>query len=318
MFSPTSFALKSHRPHLHHVYIEGVLGTVLEIQTVASLRAVGPKVEDEILAEIDRLEAIFSLYQKDSEFNRWQTTHEADIEVSPELAEVLSLSETWRARSRNAFNPAVEALTQKWKAGAQSGQTPDANELQTLAREIGAPLWEVEAGRARRLTNHRASLNSVAKGYIIDRACAVARHNAAVDDVIVNIGGDLRHVGRGAINVFIADPFARADNAPSLAQVRLHNVSLATSGRARRGFQIGERWFSHVLDPRTGWPVEQTVSASAIAPDALTADVLATICSVMVPNEAVAFADAQGQIGVYLVSENGAITSNARWHDWAV
>ena len=299
----------------HRAHLEGVLGTALELQIVASFAVVGPQIEAAILAEIDRLEAIFSLYRLDSEFNIWQQTRDVDAQVSPELAEVLSRSEAWRECSHGAFNPAVEVLTQRWKSASQSGRVPDAGELRLLAREINAPLWSVDREnlRARRLTFHRASLNGVAKGYIVDRACDVARAHAQVAEVLVNIGGDLRHVGAQTLPVCVADPWARADNAPPATRVKIGNSSLATSGRARRGFLVGERWFSHVIDARDGQPVARTVSASVVAANALDADVLATICSVLAPDEALKFAELWPDVGIFLVSESGHIVSNAAW-----
>ena len=303
----------------HHRFVEGVLGTTLELQIVAVSPQLGPQIEAEMRDEIDRLAAIFSLYQSDSEFNRWQETFDQDVAVSPELMEVLARSEMWRARSDNAFNPAVEVMSQLWKSAAPSGNAPTVQEMQRLSRAISAPLWSVDVATccARRLTSYCASLNSIAKGFIVDRACLLAQREG-VEDVLLNIGGDLRHTGRNGITVGIADPFTLADNAPPVAKVRLHNSSVATSGRARRGFQIGERWFSHVLDPRTGWPVERTISASVLAADALTADVLATVCSVMAPDEALQIADALPAVGIYLLDESGHSVSNAFWRAHAV
>jgi hypothetical protein len=149
----------------HHSFLEGVLGTSLELQVASASPQLGPQVEAELLGEIDRLEAIFSVYNPNSEFNRWQETFEQDVPVSPELAQVLARSEMWRVRSENAFNPAVEAMTHLWKIGAQTETVPAREELERLSHEIQAPLWNVDtdACRARRLTTNRASLNSIAK-----------------------------------------------------------------------------------------------------------------------------------------------------------
>ena len=67
-------------------------------------------------------------------------------------------------------------------------------------------------------------------------------------------------------------------------------MPVATSGRARRWFEVGGRRWSRVLDPRTGQPVDHTASATVVAPDAATADVLATVASVLAPSETMAFA----------------------------
>ena len=78
-----------------------------------------------------------------------------------------------------------------------------------------------------------------------------------VSDVLLNVGGDVRHCGTSSVVAGIADPFAPAENAPLLTAVRLGDEALATSGGYRRGFQAGGRRVSHIVDPRTGHPAER-------------------------------------------------------------
>ena len=120
----------------------------------------------------------------------------------------------------------------------------------------------------------------------------------ACEAALVNIGGDVRHAGEKPVPVAIADPFAPQDNAPPLATVQLGDQGIATSGGYRRGFQIGGRWHSHLLDPRTGCPAGEVVSASVITDSAERADVLATAFSVMRPDESLRLADSLPGVGV--------------------
>lgn len=294
----------SHRSSANY---EHVLGTSLEIQVVASDEAIGTLAERAVLAEIERLESIFSVYQPTSEFNRWQSTRDVPMAISRELSEVLVAATLWRSQSNGAFEPTVEALTRRWR---ESTTTGDGIEF-----DPRAPLWEVdgEHGTATRRTSLPASLNAIAKGYIID--CAVEKVAAipGVTDVMINLGGDLRHVGAQSIPVRITDPVNHADNDLHAVSVTLSNAAVATSGGYRRGFDVDGKHVSHIFDPSTRRPADNIASASVIAPDAMTADAIATVLSVLDPEEGLAFADRFDSVGAFLVTYHGSRTSNAYW-----
>lgn len=306
------FARRSYR---HAAHYERVLGTVLEFQCVTSTRQAGPRAEKAALAEIDRLQAIFNAYEPSSELNRWQDTRNEDVAVSRELAEVLGIAAMWTTRTGGAFHPAVEALTQIWAEHESSGSDVAVEDLQAVLAGLRQPSWQVDAGRgtARRLTPLRVTLNSIAKGYIIDKAAARAAASDGVGEVLVNIGGDLRHIGSKPVRIDIVNPFETADNAAPVGAVNVRDMGLATSGNYRRGFHINGRWHSHLLNPRTGRPVEQVVSASVLAPDAMTADVLATVFSILTPPESLRLADSLPRTGVLLVQSDGVQHTNDFW-----
>jgi FAD:protein FMN transferase len=303
------------RPVRHVAHYEPVLGTSLELQLVAVSEEAARRGEGAALAEIDRLEAVFSAYRPDSELRRWQETHDVDVPVSPELAEVLERSELWRARTGGAFNPAVEAPTRVWREHAARAEPVTDEALAGLAEAMAGPLWRVDRERstARRLTRLPVTLNAIAKGFIIDAACATAAATEGVIQVLVNIGGDLRHRGARPLTVDIADPFADAENAPPLDSTRILGQGLATSGNYRRGFRVGAEWHSHLIDPRTARPAEHVVSASVVAPTAALADVLATAFSVLEPERSLALAATVPDVACLLVTRAGKRAASPGW-----
>lgn len=295
-------------------HYERVLGTSLELQVVAKNAGVAQRAEREVLAEVDRLEQILSGYVETSELSRWQVTHGVDAPVPRELAEVLELSEDWRIWTCGAFNPAAVSLAELFGDAAESSAVRD------RVSELDQPLWTVdrERGVARRFTRLPVSLDALAKGYIVDRAAARARAVDGVVQVLVNIGGDLRHHGARALTVSVADPRAPADNAPPIAVVKLRDEALATSGSYRRGITVDGRVVSHILDPRSGLPADGVTSASVIAPDCATADALSTAFSVLAPRESLGLADSLRGVGCLIVQRDGTITTNAAWRTHAV
>ncbi len=299
----------------HMARHERVLGTSLELQLLADTPAAGGAAEAAVIAEIGRLEAIFSAYRADSELCRWQQTHAAPTPVSPELAAVLRAAEHWRRWTGGAFHPAAEALTRLWRQGAEREETPGGDALRQVVTDLREPLWEVDAARltARRRTRLPVTLNAIAKGYIIDAACGAAMRQPGVRAALVNIGGDIRHAGARPVMATVTDPFAPQDNAPPLTAVWMRDQGLATSGGYHRGFRIGRRWHSHLIDPRTGRPAQDVVSASVIADSAERADVLATAFCVMRPDESLRLADSLPGVGVLIVTRKRQTHSNALW-----
>lgn len=294
-------------PYRHVAHYERVLGTYLEFTAIRPAQGEAFEAEARALAEIDRLEAIFNRYRPDSELRRWEARPVEDDLVSSELAEVLTAAEAWRTRTRGAFHPAVEALVQWWGGQTEARVFEDPE----LLDEFRKPLWTVEGRHARRLTSLPANLNAIAKGYIIDRACLAAAKGGG--DTVVNIGGDLRHTGQIAVAASITNPFDKGENTRPIARVRVRNAALATSGNYHRGFRIGDRRHSHILDPRTGQPADTIVSASVIADSALEADVLATALSVFSPAESLEFVHDLPRVGCLIVDRDGREYSNPRW-----
>ena len=303
--------LRAAWPHVAH--FERVLGTSLEVRIAAARPERARAAQDVLLGEIDRLEAIFSRFDPASELNRWQTAA-GEVPVSEDLAWLLRAGLRWQALTHGAFHPGADALDQLWRAAAIAGTPPTDDDLARTVALLRAPAYHVAWGAA--LAGRPTlplNFNAIAKGRVVDLACGAARATEGVRAVLVNVGGDLRHLGGAGVCVAIADPFTDADNAPPLTRVRVAGQGVASSGRARRGYQIGGRRHSHVLDPRTGEPARRVVGASVIAPDCATADVLATAMSVLHPEESLALADALPGVGCLLVTREAGLFSNAYW-----
>jgi FAD:protein FMN transferase len=157
------------------------------------------------------------------------------------------------------------------------------------------------------------NFNAFAKGHIVDVIAASIVQNLAVPTVLLNIGGDLVHVGDRGASVGIEDPQRPFDNTAPLMSIELRNAGFATSGSARRGFTINDQWFSHVIDPRSGQPVDTIASASVMATDAASADAIATVLSVVDPAEGVAFVDEIANAAGLLVTSSGQQHHSTRW-----
>jgi thiamine biosynthesis lipoprotein len=294
----------------HHATFEPVLGTRLTLTCTPRRTSNDAAAERAVLDEIARLEQCYSAYLDDSELRVWgrDITHV----VSTDLANLLALGVQWQQRSGGTFNPAVASLTVRWREAERTGVAPSDDELTMLAGSIAEPRYDERGhhcGDCSQLT-----FNALAKGVIIDAAARTAL--SYCDIATVDIGGDLRHVGLGSRTVGVENPLRPFDNEPPIAVVEISNEGLATSGLARRGFRVGDRWFSHVLDPRTGHPVDHVASASVIAPDCATADAVATVLSVLPANKGLAWIAEQPEaLACLIIEPDGTQHANPAWND---
>ncbi|NNF55388.1 MAG: FAD:protein FMN transferase [Acidimicrobiales bacterium] len=182
-------------------------------------------------------------------------------------------------------------------------------------REISSQLRSVvtAAENWRRITggafdpnvDGQLNLNAIAKGYIVDQASRRASRFAR--KVIISGGGDIRHLGAGSVTVGIEDPLRPYDNVAPFRRATISNQGLATSGTARRG--------KHVIDPRTGQPTDHIASASVIAEDAVTADVLATALTVLSVEDGLQLISEHRSTACLIVEQTGRTAASPTWPD---
>lgn len=313
-FSVTRAGEASDVVTFHH---ENILGTSLELTVRAGSRAEAELAEREVLAEIDRLGAILSNHDPDSALRRWQRTAlGAPSRVPRELLEVLDAADRWRTISRGAFEPRVAELSRLWSDAANADRLPSSEALRLVAERFARAAWSVDRAQrtATRLDDFPISLDGIAKGYIVERAAAAGlAAGPGVQGLLLNVGGDLCAVGDLDVSVGVAPWRDDSDGRPPSSRLLLRGASLSTSGGAYRGVQIDGKWYSHILDPRTGQPVSGVQSAAVLAGSGATADALATICNVLTPEESIKLVESVPGASCRVVDRDGRVWASRGW-----
>lgn len=279
-------------------------------------------------ARFDVVNLALSTYRADSALSRFNDNDSGEwVAIDPELGEVLSYALKLAEDSGGAYDVTVGPLVNLWGFGpdAATRRVPEAAALEAARARVGWRKVEVDAAkrRARKSAGVRVDLSSLGKGRGVDRV-AEFLDGQGVTNYLIDLSGKLRARGvnaRGAAwRVAVEPPEADATSArPPLGRevITLVNESVATAGDYRRFFEIDGRHFSHIIDPRTGWPVaHDTVSASAIAADCMQADALATVLMAMAPDDAMALANRR-RLRALLISRNGAEYLSRHTGTWA-
>ena len=297
-------------------HYDNILGTSLDVTLRASSERAALVADEAIRTQIDRDAKILSSYDPSSEFSRWFQTVNASTPVSPELFTILGLFDQWRDRTGGALDAAVENVSRVWRTAAATHHLPAESDLARATHAVRAQHWTLDpvAHTATHTSAVPLALNSFTKSYIVDRAVQAALDVPAIEAAIVNVGGDLVSRGSWTTTIGIVDPEHDADNDAPLTRLAVTNKAVATSGSYRRGFDIGGRHYSHIIDPRTGQPSGHVLSATVVADEAVPAGALATAFCVLAPADSVALAAQYAGVEFLLVLADGRHVASAGWH----
>lgn len=263
--------------HLH------ILGDDLESAEAAA---------DATIDRMRQLEDILSRYIPESELSRLNTTGRID-DASDALLDVVSLAHRISSLGDGAFDMTIQPVYQLYDhaAVAERGSRGTVGVSDLPPREVIEEALERVDYRKLRVDGRSVSFeqpgmritpDGIGKGYIVDRGVQVL-HERGFPNVLVDAGGDLVAAGSkgddGPWRIAIRNP------RPGLAihaSFDAESQAVATSGDYMQPFTL-DYSFHHILDPRTGRSAPELSSSTVIAPDAATADALATLTMVMGP-----------------------------------
>lgn len=239
-------------------------------------------------AEIERLNAVFSRYDPESELSKLnvKAARGGTFPVSAELAGILDLCLELCRETQDAFDITVGPLSAVWREARESGKTPSDTEIREAMSKTGCARLSVDKKRSAvtfSAPGMSLDLGGIAKGYITESAMRVIEGHG-VQSAMINAGGDITASGTkpgGDLWALgIQNPREPDD---VLARVLLKDAAVATSGDYQQFFEKNGRRESHIIDPRTGHGAAETISVTVIAPDNTLADTLATALSVLGP-----------------------------------
>ena len=250
------------------------------------------RVQRTIDSELESVNQGMSTYIPESDVSRFNAANSTDwIEVASATAEVVRRALEISRQTEGAFDITVGPLVNRWRFGPdkdlESFELPSDNELQQLMALTGYKALSVRLDPPaikKDRVGIQIDLSAIAKGYAVDQVCD-ALIALGCQSVMVEVGGEVRVEGLkldgSKWRLGINDPRAMiASRIYAIAE--LDGRAMATSGDYRNFFDYQGKRYSHTIDPRTGWPVEnQVTSATVVAADCLTADALATAVMVL-------------------------------------
>ena len=288
---------------------EMIMGTVVEITVIPP----NQEAIEEAFDAIKEVDQLMSTYKPESEvsiLNRQGQNH-VSLQTSRIIQEAIKFSEV----TNGAFDITCRPLVNLWKRAKKEDKIPTLKEIEEARSLVSYKKIILQGDLVKfQEPGMQIDLGGIAKGWAVDKAIQALKKRG-VRAALVNAGGDLFALGKRGLwkkwDVGIQNP---RDEEKILTTIEVSHRGVATSGDYRRYFTLEGRRFSHIVDPRTGETVEDVpMSVTVVAPDATTADALATGIFVLGPEEGMRLIESLPGIEGLIVSEGMRMDTSSGW-----
>ena len=247
------------------------MGSAYSVAVYGEDRSRMEEAVDAAFEEVHRLDDMLSNYKPDSplsEINRLAA--QRPVAVMPELFGLLSACLEYSRESEGAFDITVGPLMKVWGFYKGTGRLPHRAEILEALDRVGYRNVALDPrGQTVKFTRPGMELDpgGIGKGYAVDRMVDVLKQHGIRTALVSASGSSIYGLGappgdRGW-KVKIRDP---KDHDKSVAEVYLKDESMSTSGNYEKFFRAEGKIYSHIMDPRTGWPAQGVLSVSVTAP----------------------------------------------------
>lgn len=236
---------------------------------------------------VEQLNQTLSDYLEQSETNQLcrSAPHQQPQRVSPDLYRVVRRSLEFSRLTNGAFDATVGPASHAWRKAIKRNRLPADGKIAELLPAIGADKVELTSPDMIRLIapNMQLDFGGIAQGDAADQVAAIFIAGG-IKSALIDASGDIRAIGSppNTAGWPIEIPGLTPD---VVTTVCLKDAAISTSGDREQRLVIDGIRYSHIVDPRTAVAVKQSVQATVIAPDATTADALASALCVLSPEE---------------------------------
>ena len=297
--------------------------TWVDGKSVASVETIQQKV-DQLLAELDTQ---LSNYRDDSEISRLNRQETGDwLPVSSEIIGLLTVAQTIYQRSESCYDLTVKPLFDLWGFSKHENRIPSDQEIAALQAHIGMNLLEIDASQQRirkKDPSLKIDLSSIAQGYSVGRV-AKALESLGIHDYLVEIGGEMLTKGRKssgkAWRIGVESPSATSRDLQKI--LTMHDATetaVMTAGTYRNFFEQQGKQYSHILNPKSGKPVDHHLySVTIVHDDPTWADAWDTALLCMGEDRAKGLADRENLKVLLIYEQNGKLQeySSKAFEDW--
>jgi thiamine biosynthesis lipoprotein len=266
------------------------LGTTWVVKVLPHKSIDSEDLKNSIGQRLAHYEKIFSHWRKDSDLSKFNSNKSTEpVEIHPDIHELLKHAQWMHQQTAGTFDPAIGQIVNLWGFG------PDGRNRSTIPKdeEVAEAVDSSGMNQMEILPKHRVckkhpdlrlDLSGSAKGEIIDQICELLERYG-LQNYLVEIGGEIRAHGRGKKGKgWIVGLENGEKGKDQLVSIPLRNYAVATSGtyRLQKPNPKVKRSVSHLLNPKTGKPVENNlIAVNAFAPTARDADAWATALMIM-------------------------------------
>ncbi len=292
---------------------DSVSNTGFYLDTVISITAYGTTDEtvlDNCFSLIAEYESMLSRTIEGSDI--WKVNHGEgqSVTVSEETAELIELALYYSELSGGAFDITLAPYSILWDFQNNTGNIPSDEEIAEAGAHTGLEKLHVD-GETVTMEDPEGGidLGAIAKGYIADRVKELLL-SEGITSALINLGGNVLTVGEkpdgSQWKIGIRKPFSDASDLSAVVAVK--DMSVVTSGTYERYFEADGVVYHHILDPDTGYPVQNGLqSVSILSGLSADGDALSTACFVMGLTEGMELIESLDGIEAMFITDDGKL-----------
>ena len=254
--------------------------------------------------ELNKINLIFSTYLDNSEITKINNSKQKSHVLSDYFSFVLSKSLYYCNYSKGSYDITIGPLMDLWGFSKHKDQNiPSEENIKNMLLNIGYEKLSIINNTLNKEDNIQIDLNSIAKGFAVDKIAELLEKNN-YDHYLIEIGGELRskkHFSSKDWIVGIQSPISDK----IINRIILNNMSMATSGTYNNYFEEDNQIYSHIINPKSGYPYKyKTISSTIIADNCIDADAFATIAMTKNPDEIINLINNKIGVEAYIVELN--------------
>ncbi|UZE92242.1 MAG: FAD:protein FMN transferase [Methanosarcinales archaeon] len=267
--------------------------------------------------DMHKIDSLMSIYRNDSEIATLNRNCFCENPTTDTIA-VIKRAIHYSNLSGGAFAITILPIIEMWREKTGAGRHPTEDELNGALELVRPEYIALDSGAIRfKKPGMGITLGGIAKGYAVDRAIeTLGQRN--IKHALINAGGDIRALGGKAEGVpwkvALRNPENKED---SLTVLSLYDGAVATSGNYERCFNE-EAKATHILDPRSGHPVQDLLSVTVIAESAMDADALSTTAFVLGAEKGMRLIEKLDGVEALIVTGEKEIVRSNGFHHYEV
>ncbi len=308
-----------------YTQIKDLFGTTVKIDVclTAAREPAAQEAFQELWPRLEDIHRRMNVFDEKSEVTKINTAYPQAVEVRADTYQLLKDAVYYYHWTEGAFDITVWPLIALWKTAVKKNILPTLAEIEEVKKSLSADRIEFLPNHQIRL-NHpgtKIDLGGIGVGYAVDEAVRIFQRYG-IFHFLIDAGGDMYAQGVNCQGqpwrIGIQDPFQKGK---MREYIQLSNAAVTTSGKYARFYEIQGQRFSHIMDPRSGYPLKEVVSCTVIAPNTQIADVLATAFTVLGSEKTKELLERMDEsIAVYILQgeNDGAVHQweSQNFHEW--
>ncbi len=285
------------------------MGSTIELKLYSPSEELFHRVVDACVERTKEIDRLFSNYRDDSvlaEVNG--SAGVRAVSVPEEFLRLVRISIRYSELTDGAFDITIGSLFKLWRTETEAGRLPAQSRIRDALECTGFRKIKMDEARSRIFFEGNCvqlDFGAIGKGYAVDEMVKIAKENG-ITRGLVNFGGNISAIGSPAGEKFWEVGVRRPGGGSEIiSKLDLANKGVATSGDYERYFEHAGKRYSHIIDPRTGWPAEDLTSVVAVSKSATEADVFSTAVSVLGPRGARMLARRDKSLGFLVIGKKG-------------